>query len=124
MKPMPKDRHGKTGERRPEVTWDTNCPKVARTWVRDGEGIYPNPCWASAVFRPRNLRTVSLSSCSSPTWCLLDYDDLGKNIRQGIQRKRLGPATGYWVYKSDPLDTGTGAALYGNGDRADRRCTS
>lgn len=94
-------------QRRPEVTGKYRWPLAQRlaayTWLRDGEAfaqqlIGPVPYLNHGTKVPYSLEIFE------PDFVPLDYDDLSKGVRQGIQSNAWGEATGYWVYKGDPRD--------------------
>lgn len=107
----------KDWQRRPEVTWGYRWSAVqrmvARTWMRDGEGFSQMIIGPATGLQHGTLVPFSLE-LMEPDMIPLDYDDIGKNIRQGIQRNAWGRPNGYWLHKTDPLETGTGSAMYGN----------
>ncbi|RYF52820.1 MAG: phage portal protein [Comamonadaceae bacterium] len=94
-------------QRKPEVTkkyrWPMAQRLMAYTWLRDGEAfaqelIGPVPYLKHGTRVPYSLELFE------PDFVPLDYDDLSKGIRQGIQSNAWGEATGYLVYKGDPRD--------------------
>lgn len=94
-------------QRHPEVTgkyrWALAQRLMAYTWLRDGE------CFAQELMGPvpyldHGTQVPYSLELFEPDFVPLDYDDLGKNIRQGIQSNAWGKATGYLVYKGDPRD--------------------
>jgi lambda family phage portal protein len=94
--------------RRPEVTWRFRYAAaqrmIAKTWVRDGE------CFSQSIIGPttglqHGTRVPFSLELLEPDMVPMDFRDTTKNIRQGIQRNTWGRATGYYVYKDNPLDT-------------------
>ncbi|MDM0011980.1 phage portal protein [Variovorax sp. J22P168] len=94
---------------RPEVTGRMHAAQaermVAYTWIRDGEcfaqkviGNAPGLVHGSAL--PFSLELLE------PDFVPLEFNDAGRNIRQGVQVNAWGRATGYHVYKGDPRDAG------------------
>ncbi|WP_082493095.1 phage portal protein [Acidovorax sp. Leaf160] len=94
-------------QRKPEVTgryrWPLAQRLMAYTWLRDGEAfaqelVGPVPYLQHGTRVPYSLELFE------PDLVPLDYDDVSKGIRQGIQSNAWGQATGYLVYKGDPRD--------------------
>lgn len=103
-------------QRKPEVTkkyrWPMAQRLMAYTWLRDGEAfaqelIGPVPYLNHGTRVPYSLELFE------PDFVPLDYDDVSKGIRQGIQSNAWGEATGYLVYRNDPRDS---LVLRGAGD--------
>ncbi|RYF60527.1 MAG: phage portal protein [Comamonadaceae bacterium] len=97
-------------QRHPEVTKKYRWPMAQRlmgyTWLRDGEAfaqelIGPVPYLNHGTRVPYSLELFE------PDFVPLDYDDVSKGIRQGIQSNAWGEATGYLVHKGDPRDAMT-----------------
>lgn len=95
-------------QRAPEVTkryrWPMAQRLMAYTWLRDGE------CIAQELFGPTQFlnhgtRVPYSLEIVEPDFVPLDYDDLSRNTRQGIQCNTWGEATGFWFYKGDPRDS-------------------
>lgn len=93
--------------KRPEVTWRHSWSAgqrlVARTWFRDGEGFAQKltgriPGLDHGTKVPFSLELLE------PDMLPLDYDDVGRGIRQSIERNAWGRPRGYWVYKQHPGD--------------------
>lgn len=89
----------------PEVTQRHHWAKVqrmmAKTWLRDGEAFSQTligqvPLLDHGTQVPFSLELFEADMVP------MDYDDEGKNIRQGIERNTWGKPTGYWVYKAFP----------------------
>lgn len=99
-------------QRKPEVTWGYRWPALqrlmARTWLRDGEGFTQLILGNVAGLQHGTRVPFSLELLEADL-IPLDYNDISRNIRQGIQRNSWGRSTGYWVYKADPLETGFNA---------------
>ncbi|XXQ55624.1 phage portal protein [Xenophilus aerolatus] len=94
-------------QRAPEVTkryrWPMAQRLMAYTWLRDGE------CMAQELFGPTQFlnhgtRVPYSLEIVEPDFVPLDYDDLSRNTRQGIQCNTWGEATGFWFYKGDPRE--------------------
>ncbi len=97
----------KVWSRRPEVTrqmsWAMAQRKLCNAWLRDGEsftqlvaGSVPGLVHGSPV--PLSLELLEADLVP------MEYDDIGRNIRQGVQCNAWGAATAYWVYRGHPLD--------------------
>lgn len=93
----------------PEVTgrmhWAQSERMAAYTWLRDGEcfaqkvmGHVPGLVHGSAV--PFSLEILE------PDFVPLEYSDLSRNIRQGVQVNSWGRATAYHVFRRDPREGG------------------
>lgn len=93
--------------RLPEVThgmqWSQVQRLVAKTWIRDGEcfaqelvGPVPNLLHGTTV--PYSLELFEADLIP------LDFDDEGRNIRQGIERNAWGRKVAAWIYKGHPLE--------------------
>jgi lambda family phage portal protein len=96
-------------KKRPEVTarlhWSQSERMSAYTWLRDGEcfaqkvmGHVPGLVHGSDV--PFSLELLE------PDFVPLEYSDLSRNIRQGIQVNSWGRATAYHVFRRDPREGG------------------
>lgn len=95
---------------RPEVTGRMHAAQaermVAYTWLRDGE------CFAQKVIG-QVLGLVHGSDLPfslellEPDFVPLEYTDLSRNIRQGVQVNAWGRATAYHAFKGDPREAGT-----------------
>lgn len=96
-------------QRKPEVTWGYRWPAVqrmmARTWMRDGEA-FAQAIVGQVQFLDHGTKVPFSLEIMEPDMLPLDFDDIGNNIRQGIQRNTWGRPTGYWIHKSDPLESG------------------
>lgn len=95
--------------RRPEVTgrmhWAQAERMMAYTWMRDGEvfaqqviGQAPGLVHGSEV--PFSLELLE------PDFVPMEYNDLGRSIRQGIQVNAWGRPVAYHVFKGDPREAG------------------
>lgn len=97
----------KKWQKAPEVTkryrWPLAQRLLAYTWLRDGEAFAQNLIGPVPFLRHGSEVPYSLE-LFEPDFVPLDYEDLGKGVRQGIQTNAWGEATGYWVYKGDPRD--------------------
>lgn len=94
--------------RRPEVTWQHSMGSMqrlaARTLYRDGEVLGqhvegPLPTLNHGTRVPYSVEMIE------PDLLPLDFDDLGRGIRQGIERNEWGRALAYHLYKGHPEDT-------------------
>ncbi len=98
--------------RRPEVTWGYRWPAVqrlqARTWLRDGEA-FAQMVIGNIPSLNHGTRVPFSLELLEPDMLPLDYEDSGKGIRQAIQINTWGRATGYWVHKTDPAESGMSA---------------
>lgn len=90
--------------RRPEVThrhtWAKTQRLLARTWLRDGEGlaqrlIGPVPFLDHGTVVPYSLELME------PDLLPMDYDE-GDRIRQGIERNAWGRPVAYHLYREHP----------------------
>ena len=97
----------KDWQRKPEVTKRYRWPLAQRlscyTWVRDGE-TFAQQAMGPVQFLNHGTNVPLSLEIFEPDFVPLDYDDPGKNIRQGIQSNAWGEATNYFVYKSDPRE--------------------
>jgi lambda family phage portal protein len=93
--------------RRPEVTHRMHAAQaermVAYTWLRDGE------CFIQQVIgnAPGLLHGSELPfslELLEPDFVPLEYSDVSRNIRQGIQVNAWGRAVAYHVFKGDPRE--------------------
>lgn len=93
--------------RTPEVTGEFNRARyeqlMARTWFRDGEGLWqylegsvPKLNHGTAV--PFSLELLE------PDLLPIDYNDPLQSIYQGIEINAWGKPQGYWFYKQHPGD--------------------
>ena len=91
----------------PEVTGELNRARaeqlMARTWFRDGEGLWQYlegsvPKLSHGTSVPFSLELLE------PDLLPIDYNDSQKNIIQGIEIDAWGKPQGYWFYKQHPGD--------------------
>lgn len=91
--------------RRPEVTWQHSMGSMqrllARTLYRDGESLGqlvegPLPTLNHGTRVPLSVEMIE------PDLLPLDFDDVARGIRQGVQRDAWGRHRGYWLYKGHP----------------------
>ncbi|MBS1188916.1 MAG: phage portal protein [Rhodocyclaceae bacterium] len=91
----------------PEVTQRHHWAKVqrlmAKTWFRDGEA-FSQSLIGQVPYLDHGTRVPFSLELFEADMIPMDYDDLGKNIRQGIQRNAWGKPTGYWVWRNFPND--------------------
>lgn len=94
----------------PEVTHRHHWAKVqrmmAKTWFRDGEA-FTQSITGSTAYLDHGTRVPFSLEMFEPDLVPMDYTELTKGIRQGIQRNTWGRPTGYWVWKNFPVDIGT-----------------
>lgn len=94
----------------PEVTHRHHWAKVqrmmAKTWFRDGEA-FTQSITGNVQFLDHGTRVPFSLEMFEPDMVPMDYTDLNKGIRQGIQRNAWGKPTGYWTWKSYPVDIST-----------------
>jgi lambda family phage portal protein len=94
-------------KKHPEVTGELNYAAMqrlsCRTWLRDGEmfaqqllGNVPGLKHGTVV--PFSLELIEADLIP------FSYDDINKNITQGIERNAWGQPTGYHMYKTHPGD--------------------
>ncbi|EIL99138.1 phage portal protein [Rhodanobacter thiooxydans] len=93
--------------RQPEVTGELNRARaeqlMARTWFRDGEGLWQY--LEGSVAKLSHNTTVPFSlELLEPDLLPIDYNDPQRNISQGIEIDAWGRPQGYWVYKQHPGD--------------------
>jgi len=98
--------------RRPEVTWGYRWPAaqrlMARTWLRDGEAFAQHVIGAQIGLQHGTRVPYSLELLE-PDMLPLDYDDAGNGVRQSIKLNAWGRPVGYWVHKTDPMESGLSA---------------
>jgi len=91
----------------PEVTQRHHWAKVqrmmAKTWFRDGEA-FTQSLIGPVNFLDHGTRIPFSLEMFEADMVPMDYEDTGKNIRQGIQRNAWGKFTGFYVWKSFPTD--------------------
>lgn len=94
--------------RRPEVTWRHNDAGMqrllARTWVRDGEA-FSQMLIGNVPGLDHGTRVPFSLEMFEADMVPMDYDDPGKQIRQGMEFNTWGRCRAYWVYKSDPRES-------------------
>lgn len=93
--------------RAPEVTGEFNRARseqlMARTWLRDGEGLWQY--LEGSVPKLNHGTQVPFSlELLEPDLLPIDYNDPLKNISQGIEVDAWGRPQGYWFYKAHPGD--------------------
>lgn len=91
----------------PEVTGELNRARaeqlLARTWFRDGEGLWQY--LEGAVPKLNHNTSVPFSlELLEPDLLPIDYNDPIKKIIQGIEIDAWGRPQGYWFYKEHPGD--------------------
>ena len=94
----------------PEVTQRHHWAKVqrmlAKTWFRDGEA-FTQSLIGQIPMLDHGTRVPFSLEMFEPDMVPMEYTDAGKGIRQGIQRNTWGKPTGYYVWKSFPIDIST-----------------
>lgn len=98
----------------PEVTWTHDRAAMerltARTWYRDGEALGQHVGGDRAQIQHATSVPYSVEMLE-PDFLPQDYDNLGANIRQGIERNTWGRPTGYHFYLTHPGDDVRGGSL-------------
>lgn len=93
--------------RMPEVTrrldWAMSQRAACRAWLRDGEQFTQTISGFAAGLTHGTPVPFSLELLESDL-VPLDFDDVARNIRAGIQCNAWGAATFYHVHKGHPLD--------------------
>lgn len=93
--------------RQPEVTGEFNRARaeqlMARTWFRDGEGLWQYLEGSVAKLNHNTPVPFSLELLE-PDLLPIDYNDPIKQIVQGIEIDAWGRPQGYWFYKEHPGD--------------------
>lgn len=96
-------------KKRPDVTgrlhWAQAERMMAYTWLRDGEGFAQKVIGAVAGLTHGSLVPFSLELLE-PDFVPLEYTDLSRKIRQGIQVNDWGKAVAYHVFRRDPREAG------------------
>lgn len=91
----------------PEVTQRHHWAKVQRmavkTWMRDGE-VFSQMLSGPVPLLDHGTRVPFSLELFEPDMIPMDYEDIEKNIRQGIQRNTWGKPTGYYVWNNFPND--------------------
>ena len=94
----------------PEVTHRHHWAKVqrmlAKTWFRDGEA-FTQSITGTTSYLDHGTRVPFSLEMFEPDLVPMDYTELSKGIRQGIQRNAWGRPTGYWMWRSYPVDIST-----------------
>lgn len=94
----------------PEVTHRHHWAKVqrmmAKTWFRDGEA-FTQSITGTVSYLDHGTRVPFSLEMFEPDLVPMEYTELSKGIRQGIQRNAWGRPTGLWVWKSYPVDIST-----------------
>lgn len=94
----------------PEVTHRHHWAKVqrmmAKTWFRDGEA-FTQSITGTVSYLEHGTRVPFSLEMFEPDLVPMEYTELSKGIRQGIQRNAWGRPTGYWVWRSYPIDLST-----------------
>lgn len=95
--------------RRPEVTakmhWAQAERMMAYTWLRDGEGFAQQVVGPAAGLQHATEVPFSLE-LMEPDFIPMNFSDLSRNIRQGVQLNAWGRATAYHCFKRDPREAG------------------
>jgi len=122
IEPMPRKRNGeihielaeqieevrRDWIQRPESTWEYDNPMmeriIARTWARDGE-CFAQHLVGNVAGLEHGTRIPYSLELLEPDLCPIHYDDLSKNIIQGIERNAWSQPQAFWFYLSHPGDT-------------------
>lgn len=95
--------------RKPEVTHRLAWPLAQRlgayTWFRDGE-FFSQMLMGNVPLLDHGTRVPFSLELFEPDFVPLDYEEVGRSIRQGIQTNAWGKPTSYAVFKSDPRESG------------------
>ena len=96
--------------RRPEVTgkmhWAQAERMMAYTWLRDGEGFAQQVVGPVAGLQHATAVPFSLELLE-PDFIPMNFSDLSRKIRQGVQLNEWGRATAYHCFKRDPREAGS-----------------
>lgn len=94
----------------PEVSQRHHWAKVqrmmAKSWFRDGEAFTQSLIGAVPALDHGTRVPFSLEMFEADM-VPMEYTDVTKGIRQGIQRNTWGKPTGFWVWKVFPIDIST-----------------
>lgn len=94
-------------QRRPEVTWRHTWAKAqrmaARVWFRDGEA-FAQMLVGAVPYLDHGTRVPFSLELFEPDMVPMEFNDLSRNIRQGIETNAWGRVTGAWLYKQHPGD--------------------
>ena len=93
--------------RRPEVTWQHDWPSaqrlMGRTWFRDGEALAQRLIGNTRLLDHGTRVPYSLE-LMEPDFLPFAFEDIGRNIRMGVQRNDWNRPVVYWVHKHHPGD--------------------
>jgi len=96
--------------KRPEVTWSHNWASaqrlLCRTWLRDGEVLAQRLLGTSPVLDHGTEIPYSVEMLE-PDFMPMNYDDINRNIRMGVQRNQWNRPVRYLIYKKHPGDQTT-----------------
>ena len=84
-------------------TWSKVQRMLARTWFRDGE-VFSQMLSGPIALLDHGSRVPFSLELFEADMIPMDYEDITKNIRQGIQCNAWGKPTGYHVWKNFPND--------------------
>lgn len=91
----------------PEVSQRHHWAKVqrmmAKSWFRDGEA-FTQSLTGAVPFLEHGTRVPFSIEMFEADMVPMEYTDVSKGIRQGIQRNTWGKPTGFYVWKSFPVD--------------------
>lgn len=91
----------------PEVTQRHHFSKVqrmmAKSWFRDGEA-FTQSLIGVVPYLDHGTRVPFSIEMFEADMVPMEYTDVSKGIRQGIQRNTWGKPTGFYVWKSFPVD--------------------
>lgn len=98
-------KYHKQWSERPEVTftydWAAAQRVICRTWVRDGEALSKS-LLGNVLYLDHGTAVKLSLELLEPDFLPLHYDDLEKNIVQGIQVNGWGRPVAYHLYKKHP----------------------
>ncbi len=100
--------------KKPEVTWSYDLAGAERMaalhWLRDGEVLGQHVAGGAKNVAHGTLVPYSLELIEAD-YLPLDYNDLSKNIRQGVQCNAWNRPTAFWLYKQHPADRTSGLLM-------------
>lgn len=102
--------------KRPEVTWQFDLGAVERMaalhWLRDGEVLTQLVSGGAKAVNHGTAVPFSLELIEAD-FLPLEFNDLSRRIRQGIERDTWGRPVAYHLYRSHPLDRFAGGTSFG-----------